>query len=476
MDDIQNINSEKHRPKTTDRSSRSSSNVRTTRSHSNTSSGPSLRSNSPLQGELKMPEVLSKKLNYSEKIAKKMQKTFQLHDKVVPFTASFHLSNLFFIYLFKKYKMDCIISGWKYGIDLHLDLKNTDPTKNADRDDLIEHASEKIINCILDGSKIIIIPFMFEIIIDEQHMGSHANLLIYRKNTSQLEHFEPHGAVYEGVGGDFATKQINAFLKRFVKNLNSLIKEENKLEGLLGKREKIEKIELINSHNVCPDIQGLQALEEASEIPRLIIEPDGYCGAWSMFFTELCLKNPERSSRDIYDAIMERTELYENGNNYLRNVIRGYTYFINNKIAKHFSHIFDEDGFLQNMDSIVDQFDFDNPDPIEGAKLISYRDKLLEIMEVETGEPSDKTKAYPGARSRYNEFTQGIREETSSSTSYKSKDHISPPRKQTKKNTYLHRSQSLSKTDKGVGRRKTKGKGRMTRRKTKKKTLKLLDI
>ena len=439
---------------------RSKSNQKIPRSHTITSSGSYLRSNSPLQGDLKMPTVISKKLNYSEKIAEKMQKTFQLYDKVVPFKATLHLSNLFYLYLFKKYKMNCIISNWHNGVELLLDLKNTDPIKNTNNDDLIEETSQKIINCILDGSEIIIIPLIFEIFIDEQPMGSHANLLIYRKNTSQLEHFEPHGPTYEGVGGEFVTDHINAFLKTFVKILNSLINNENKLEGLLGKREKIQKVKLINAHYVCSDLQGLQVLEETSEMPRLIIELDGYCAAWSMFFTELCLKNPERSSRDIYDAIMEKTELYDDKNTYLRNVIRGYTYFINNKIAKHFSHIFDEDGFLQNMESMVKQFDFDNPDPIEEAKLFSYRDKLLEIMEVETGKKTDKTNAYPEVRTRYNEFTQGIRPKTSSS-SYKSDHRVSPPRK-TKKTTFLptmlsdHPSGSpTAKGAKGIGRRKT---------------------
>ena len=442
--------------------SRSSSNVRTSRSHSNTSSGPSLRSNSPLEGELKMPTVISKKLNYSEKIAKKMKKTFQLYDKVVPFKTSLHVCNLFYLYLFKKYKMDCVISNLQDGVELLLNLKNTNAIKTRTHDYLIKQTSEKIISCILNGSKIIIIPLTFEIFIDGQPMGSHANLLIYRHNTSQLEHFEPHGPTYVGIGEDFVSDQINAFLKGFVKNLNSLIKEENKLEG---KHEKIQPIKLINAHFVCSDLQGLQALEAESETPLLIIEPDGYCAAWSMFFTELCLKNPERSSRDIYDAIMERTDLYDDKNTYLRNVIRGYTFFINNKIAKHFSHVFDEDGFLENMESVVEQFDFDNPDPIEAAKLHSYSDKLLEIMEVETGKKTNKTIAYPEVRSRYNEFTQGIREETSSS-SYKSDHHISPPRK-TKKSTFLHRSSSprsepLPNSDKGVGQRKTRN-----RRKTK---------
>jgi hypothetical protein len=407
-----------------------------------------------------MPKVIPDKLNYSERVGKKIKKTFQMYDKVVPFRASLHLSNLFYLYLFKKYKMNCVIlNPPQYRVELLLKFKNTDPINNSNYDDLIEETSEKIIKCILDGSKIIIIPFIFDTIIDEQPMGTHVNLLIYRHNTSQLEHFEPHGPTYGGVGRKFVPEQINAFLIRFVEKLNSLIKKENKLEGLVRKREQIQKINLINAHFVCSDLEGLQALEEASETPRLIIEPEGYCAAWSMFFTELCLKNPERSSRDIYDAIMEKTELYDDKNTYLRNVIRGYTYFINNKIAKHFSRIFDEDGFLANMESIVKQFDIDNPDPIEVAKLFSYRDKLMEIMEVETGNKTNKTNAYPEVRSRYNEFAQSIREETSSSSysSSKSKHHVSPPRK-TQKATSHTSLPSGSLSAKGVGRIKLKNK------------------
>ena len=71
--------------------------------------------------------------------------------------------------------------------------------------------------------------------------------------------------------------------------------------------------------------------------------------------------------------------------------------------------------------------------------------------------PKNVTKAYPEARSRYNEFTRGIREETSSS-SYKSDHHISPPRK-TQKSSFQSRSPPHSNADKGVGLKKRKTKG-----------------
>jgi hypothetical protein len=432
---------------------RSSSNLRTTASHSRTSS--------PFQYELKMPAELPVNLNYSEKIAKKMKKTFQLHDDVVPFKGSFHVNNLFYLYLFKKYKMDCILQNWQYGVEMRLNLKDTDPIINTYFDEIIETSSQKIINCILDGSKIIIIPFIFDIIIDEELRGGHANLLIYRQNTGKLEHFEPHGAIYEGIGGEFITEQINAFLKRFVKHLNYLIKKENKLEGLLGKREKIQKIKLLKSFDVCPDMQGLQLLEDASEMPRFITEPIGYCAAWSMFFTELCLKNPERSSRDIYEAIMEKTELYDDKNSYLRNIIRGYTAFINNKIAKHFSHVFAEQEFPQSIDILMEQIDPNNPDINDLIKVSMYSDKLLEIMEVETGVKNERMDDYPDVRSRYTEFTQGIRRSTSS-PSYQSEGHLA--KEKSHSNSRSMKSK-VTEEDKGLGVRRPKGKKKTRRTK-----------
>jgi len=164
-------------------------------------------------------------------------------------------------------------------------------------------------------------------------------------------------------------------------------------------------------------------LEGASIIPKnALIEPEGYCEAWTMFFTELCLKNPEMSSREVYEAVMDKTELYENKNNYLRNIIRGYTAFINNKIEKHFSRVFDEPMSSTKIHRIVEE-------KKDNGK---YLDKLLEIMEVESGTNFyAKTRAHPHIRYKYKEFTEGIRPETSSS-SLKSADRVSPKRKTAK--------------------------------------------
>jgi len=161
-------------------------------------------------------------------------------------------------------------------------------------------------------------------------------------------------------------------------------------------------------------------------IPKnALIEPGGYCTAWSMFFTELCLKNPEFSSRQIHDAIIEKTELYEDKNDYLRNVIRGYTCFINNKIAKHFSHVFGEPMSSVKIHSMFSKFSQTGEKNVE---FTNYIDKFFEIMEVEMDATINKTNSYPDVKVRYNEFSEGIGSETSSS-SLKSEDRVSSPKR-----------------------------------------------
>jgi hypothetical protein len=375
--------------------------------------------------KLKMPTLLSDKINYDAAIAKKMDKIYQSYNKLEPFTSSFYLSNLFYLYLFKKYKMECHMPNKNEKEKLHFFLDISNHSKEDWFDDFvgfqidaIKLTAKYVSECITSGIKILIIPLTIQM-----SEGAHANLLIYRANTGVMEHFEPHGHEFGGRGSAYINKTLNGYLEQFVKLINKDIKANNKT--LNEDEEKLPKITLIKAHDTCPEIRGVQALEERSVIPKnALIEPEGYCEAWSMFFTELCLKNPEMSSREIYTAIMDKTQLYDNKNNYLRNIIRGYTAFINNKIAKHFSRVFDE--------------------PITSAKIHNintgrakaegdiFFDKLLEIMEVEAGRHFyAQTQKHPDVKVRYKEFTQGIRTETSSS-SLKGEDRLSPKRKATK--------------------------------------------
>jgi hypothetical protein len=383
--------------------------------------------------KLKMPIPLSDKLNYNAAVAKKMDKIFQSHENVAAFTGSPLLANLFYLYLFKKYKMNCIlVSQDKYSMHLRIEIIENIPKILEDQQtDMIKKYANNIAKCIINGIKIIIIPVTF-FVTDV----SHANLLIYRKNTNEIEHFEPHGNEYSGPSSQLVRQKLNEYLEEFVKQINKYI-EDHKGEG-----EIVEQIVLLKAHDVCPVIRGVQALESTSTIPiNTLIEPNGYCEAWSMFFTELCLKNPEIPSKDVYKAIMEKTELYDNKNDYLRNVIRGYTNFINNKIAKHFSEV-----FLEPMTSakIHDMISRKQPG-IHTFESQIYYTKLLEIMEMEEGpEVVNKSYMYPVVKDKYKVFSQTIRPETSSS-SLKSENKVASPKRKGETSSLRKKSSTITK-------------------------------
>ena len=424
--------------------------------------------------DLKMPDVLPGELTYSEKIAKKMEKTFQMHKEVQPFIGTFYFTNLFYLYLFKKYKINCVITNTVTGIALTFNFKKNE--KISDHHENIEDCSQQIFECVTRRHKIIIIPLMFQIMVGEKHLGGHANLLIYRVTTGELEHFEPHGAEYGGIQKKMINKRIKDVLSYLVAAINDKIKDYNaefddksdsnssnssnssrssrssRSTSLASSdNRKIKEITLIPAEAVCPVVEGgLQALEQTSMIPKnAILEPGGYCTSWSMFFTELCLKNPELSSRQIHDAIMEKTELYEAKNDYLRNVIRGYTCFINNKIAKYFSHVFGESMSSVKIHSMLREFSQTGEKNVD---FTNFLDKFFEIMEVEMDVNIKKTNSFPDVKVRYEEFSEGIGSETSSS-SLLSENHVSSPKRV-----------SLKNEESGVAKgRRTRHKGRKIR-------------
>jgi hypothetical protein len=113
--------------------------------------------------------------------------------------------------------------------------------------------------------------------------------------------------------------------------LNAILKDK-------GMRE----IEYISTEQVCPTEEGLQALEGVSKLPTNKAESTGYCIPWNMFFTELSLANPNLESSKLFDIITNYFKDKTNIEDYLRKVIRGYTFFIDEKVTKYLSIILGE--------------------------------------------------------------------------------------------------------------------------------------
>ena len=252
-------------------------------------------------------------------------------EKILSFIGSIEVESMFYLYLFKKYRSNCFLHDRQMnrralGISI-LIFKNYTDNERREQNDHLYKLATTLVSCMKkQDTKIIIIPV--QLVFDNN--SAHANVLIYRKTLNQIEHFEPHGGYYLGSTDLISTnKIINDWMNVFINQINNQLHDINK-----------PKVNFIPSTEVCPRIEGLQKIEESSKLPKLIdVEPGGYCSAWSMFFTELSLKNPDIPSSTlltyIYNILMSMNELDQK--NYLKNVIRGYSVFINEKIEKYFS-------------------------------------------------------------------------------------------------------------------------------------------
>jgi hypothetical protein len=256
------------------------------------------------------------------------------------------VDTLFYLYLFNKYKHNCLIKdggGSLLGVRLKINKK----LSFAELSDYKEHLgsiSTQLSKCIKKNLNSIVIPLYLEF-----STTNHANLLIYRKKDNIIEHFEPHGSVFMG---DIIEdkRSIVTQLKSFIDMLNS---------NLIKKKKK--PVTLISSDVVCPYIYGLQGLEASSKQVKYPLQGKGYCAAWSMFFTELVLKNPTVPTNELLNIIINKFDKnIEKQRNYLRQIIVGYVNLIHNKIEKYFQFI---TGTKDTLDNIIEmmnkgQYDF----------------------------------------------------------------------------------------------------------------------
>jgi hypothetical protein len=231
---------------------------------------------------------------------------------------------MYYLYLTAKYRKICYHKTAEMGIttDISNDLDFREEDHSLEED--IHNFAENIIQCIRQPRKL----FVFPLSVQFEHMGRHANLLIYRRDHKDMnqathhtiEHFEPNGAG--------ALKHSNY---RDLKNTLDIIMD------VLRKQPDLEKLVYNDNPFVCPI--GLQA--EEANIPKELNRPyeTGYCGAWSMFITELVLEHPSMSTKDIVEAIFDTKSEVERVmpfGVYLRYVIRGYTSTIQDKLNKYF--------------------------------------------------------------------------------------------------------------------------------------------
>ena len=262
--------------------------------------------------DLDLPEPLKVNKN----IARELDKLEKEGKPIFPWSPIQPIEMLFNLFLIKKYKSNCVVLGKKYNsmskIGLYLPPAKIKHTKQEKEEMNIEfsHISKQIIECIKKGSDTIIIPVFYNF-----RTSAHQNVLIYRKKLAQLEHFEPHG--YAFIGNERLQESITNHLLLFTDILNLNLTSNG-----------LQAVNFVEASQVCPYIQGLQGLEQISKLNSTKLDGGGYCAAWSMFFSELCLKNPEISSSEIMNNIYNYLTTKSSAEDYLLKVIRGYAGYI----------------------------------------------------------------------------------------------------------------------------------------------------
>jgi len=243
---------------------------------------------------------------------------FSSGNKIHKWVGNSNVSTLFYLYLFNKYKSHCIVSSKYNGNPLGLFINFDDTADIELRNEQFEQVALQFLKCVEVESppSVIIIPLGIC-----SSAFSHANVLIYRKNTNTIEHFEPHGGNFEAE--NFDSSVIGPTIQSFVNIINSNINTNSK---------GISPIKLLHANQVCPG-DGFQKIECRH---GLCLETNGYCQAWSLFITEMALKNPNIPSKDLIDNLLVYIKTKE-GTDYLRKVIQGYVDLIYDKISRYYS-------------------------------------------------------------------------------------------------------------------------------------------
>jgi hypothetical protein len=238
------------------------------------------------------------------KIKEKIKLIEELNENTVKWMGSRTMVSYFIKYLQTKYKSECQnIEALEFDF-LKTDDINEEKLQN-DMNDFVCHFG--------NDNKVIVIPFNLK----RDSIG-HSNLVILRQidGIIYVEHFEPHGRGF--LHNDNAIR-----VKNFINSFAFLLEEKTHKE-----------VRVEHTDEICPEF-GFQALESK-------ISNEGFCAAWSLFFTELVLSNPKLKSKEIMDIIYEEinddiqtAEGKAKWGKYFYDLILGYVHLLDSKLRKY---------------------------------------------------------------------------------------------------------------------------------------------
>ena len=207
--------------------------------------------------------------------------TYKTDKTITQFSGTPYYNLLVMAYLTFKFPNDCIIIPLEdIGNTLIRDVNHTDISIRYIEEDKKLSIPPNFWNYLrkcIGNKRFIVFPFGFTCI-----DGGHANYMIYDTKFKSLERFEPHG---ETIGSCITDPVDNLILKVFEQNLGKdFIKTYYK------------------PLDFCPPI-NLQAIQDY-EGEMMRTDPGGFCAAWSAFYADARLSNPDIDREDLINNLI----------------------------------------------------------------------------------------------------------------------------------------------------------------------------
>jgi hypothetical protein len=280
-------------------------------------------------------EILKPRTNTYLRIISKMQKLIQQGNNDPYWSENYLIASLFYLYLFNKYNMNCVIPAIYvtdympiHGFIADLRTKklvSIDSEYYAIQDEAEQMVLDSIIRCIESDIKTIVIPY--SIILDGTVIS---NLLVYRKINHALELFQPYSP--EDIE-PWIIKASREIAEGYVQKINKKIRNPIKFIDI-----EVE-VPIFSRFRDTLKVEGLDMIF-----------------AWNLFFTELVLQNPSVRSAKLIGGIYRYLNT-KRGENFFTEMIRGYINIITEKLIKYFTLILGH-----------------NPSPLEITRIIDSKD------------------------------------------------------------------------------------------------------
>ena len=154
-----------------------------------------------------------------------------------------------------------------------------------------------------------IIPLIFRWSCEYEFEG-HANILIFDFENKIVERFEPYGFI------STFTKEEEVVSHSFNKEFSKMLKIIDPSLTYIDQSVLLRKGPQFIEEN---QVQKHKLLNKSSD-------PEGFCGAWSLWYADLRLSNPKKDPRELIEMAME--SITQTKKMKLRKFIRNYSLFL----------------------------------------------------------------------------------------------------------------------------------------------------